>query len=352
MPPLIPFGVGDERHFELAMDLKSQPTPFESMGVVDDDLLFAADQYRQLGSSLRTTRQHTTRWIHELARCTWPITEWLRQFQPPGPARVTRGRHIALIGLLMMFIGWPDPTFMECLIFGFPAVGFAPHVPVYKAQPAGYITSAEVVQGAWHDAERLIRTLQSCEHDEAIVRAGSDDEALGFCGPAMSWSQLCRQVRRFRLIRRFCIQQPSGKLRVIDDAADGGQSELSHDSNKLDLCASIQPGWHVQLLSRAVSTLPNADALLAEGICSGGEDLPNAYRHVPMVPEHSDLAIVAYYDHQSPYGLLFGQHVFRRPYRPGPGQLEGFSPTVHYFAGYRTWLTIPTGEAPDHAKSI
>ena len=34
MPPLIPFGMGDERHFELAIDLKSQPTPFESMGVV------------------------------------------------------------------------------------------------------------------------------------------------------------------------------------------------------------------------------------------------------------------------------------------------------------------------------
>ena len=125
MPPLIPFGVGDERHFELALDLKAQPTPFESMGIVDDDLLFAADQYRQLGVTLRTSRQHMTRWIHELARRTWPITEWLRQFQPTGPAKVTRGHHIALIGLLMMFIGWPDPTFMECLIFGFPAVGFS-----------------------------------------------------------------------------------------------------------------------------------------------------------------------------------------------------------------------------------
>ena len=39
MPPLIPFGVGDERHFELAMDLKTRPTPFESMGIVDDDLI-------------------------------------------------------------------------------------------------------------------------------------------------------------------------------------------------------------------------------------------------------------------------------------------------------------------------
>ena len=302
MPPLIPFGVGEERHFELVMELKAQPTPFESMGIVDDDLLFAADQYRQLGASLRQTRHRMTRWIHELARRTWPITEWLRQFQPQGPARATKGRHIALIGLLMMFIGWPDPTFMECLIFGFPSVGFSPHVPVYKAQPASYITSSEVVHGAWQDADRLIRTLQPRDHDEAIAKAGSDDEALGFCGPALSWSQLCQQVRHFRLIRRFCIQQPSGKLRVIDDAADGGQSELSHDSNKLDLCTSIQPGLRVQLLWRAVNPLPNAGTLLADG-----------YRHVSMVPEHSDLAVVAYYDHHvgAPrfrryYGSLFG----------------------------------------------
>ena len=113
-------------------------------------------------------------------------------FSHLGPAKVTRGRHIALIGLLMMFIGWPDPTFMECLIFGFPAVGFSPHVPVYKAQPASYITSSEVMHGAWQEACRTphphLAVVQLCEHDEAIVRAGSDDEALGFCGPAMSWS--------------------------------------------------------------------------------------------------------------------------------------------------------------------
>lgn len=66
---------------------------------------------------------------------------------------------------------------------------------------------------------------------------------------ALSWAQLCEQVSSFRLIRRVCVQQPSGKLRVIDDPADGGQSEVSHDSNMLDLCTSIQPGLHVQLAS-------------------------------------------------------------------------------------------------------
>ena len=93
--------------------------------------------------------------------------------------------------------------------------------------------------------------------------------------------QLCQEFPKFRLIRRFCIKQPSGKLRVIDDAADGGQSALSSDANKLDLCASIiQPGLHVQLLWQAASSSTRREELLQAGIWSGGEDLPNAYRHV------------------------------------------------------------------------
>ena len=42
LPPMIPFGVGEDRHFELALELQQRPTPFESMALVDDDLIFAA----------------------------------------------------------------------------------------------------------------------------------------------------------------------------------------------------------------------------------------------------------------------------------------------------------------------
>ena len=41
LPP-IPFGEGEDRHFELALELQQRPTPFKAMGVVDDDLIFAA----------------------------------------------------------------------------------------------------------------------------------------------------------------------------------------------------------------------------------------------------------------------------------------------------------------------
>ena len=54
-------------------------------------------------------------------------------------------------------------------------------------------------------------------------------------------------------------------------------------------------------------------ALTEDRFRAGGEDLPNAYRLVPMKPDESWGAIVAYYDPhaQAPcfrpcYGLLFG----------------------------------------------
>ena len=175
------------------------------------------------------------------------------------------------------------------------------------------MTADSIYQDAPQEADRIIRSLRRGEHDAAIVQAGEDDQAKGFCDPPLTWAQLCQELPRFRLIRRFCVQQPSGKLRVIDDAADGGQSALSSDANKLDLCTSIQPGLHVQLLWQAASSSSHQSELLQAGIWSGGEDLPNAYRHVPMKPEQSNMAIVAYYDHhvEAPrfrryYGSLFG----------------------------------------------
>ena len=281
LPPMIPFGVGEDRHFELALELQQRPTSFEAMGVVDDDLIFAAAGYTAQGVKLRDARRRAGRWLQELSRRMWPVTHHLQSYQAPGIRSTTHGRHIALIGLLMLFIGWPDTTFIASLIYGFSAVGFSPHVPIYKAQPA---------------------------HPSGGRRPGER-----FLWSPLTWAQLCQEFPKFRLIRRFCIRQPSGKLRVIDDAADGGQSALSSDANKLGLCASIQPGLHVQLLWQAASSSTHKEGLLQAGIWSGGEDLPNAYRRVPMRPDHSNVAIVAYYDHHvgAPrfrryYGSLFG----------------------------------------------
>ena len=211
-PPLVPFGLGPDGHFQFASMVQSVGTPFEIEPIVDDDLAFASFTSAASGLDIRKIRTH---WI--------PLDDL-----------------------------WT--TAME-------------------------------------DAKRICDRLRPGEFDDAIMEAGAKDENLGFCGPRMSWEELCAFDRPFRLIRRFCIQQPGGKLRVIDDAADGGQSALSSDGNKLDLCTAIQPGLHVRLLWRDfIARDPRW--FDDDGFESGGEDLPHAYRHVPMIPSESWACIV------------------------------------------------------------
>ena len=97
------------------------------MGVVDDDLIFAAAGYSAQGVKLCEVR-----WLQELSRRTWPSTHHLQAYQPPGIRSATQGRRIALIGLIMLLIGWPDTTFVVGLLYGFSAVGFSPHVPTTR----------------------------------------------------------------------------------------------------------------------------------------------------------------------------------------------------------------------------
>ena len=58
--------------------------------------------------------------------------------------------------------------------------------------------------------------------------------------------------KQYALIPRFAIVQASNKQRIIDDAAAGGQSRTSRDSNKLHLCAATQPAVHLSILQGAI----------------------------------------------------------------------------------------------------
>ena len=311
-PPLIPFGLGADGHFHAASAFQSLGTPFEQDPLVDDDLLFAASQSAAWYGRLRAERERVLRVLKELSYRWQPVTEYIRSFQPWEVAKATAGRHLAMIGLLSILVDWPDSTFLHNLLTGFPSVGFSPHVASYTSQPATWIPLDELWDSSLVDAARILRHLRPGPLDPEIVKAGDKDESLGFCSEPFSWEHLLNLDRPFRLIRRFCIQQ-GDKCRVIDDANDGGQSALSSDANKLDLCTAIQPGIHVRLLATALWEQYAPWDARFDPFETGGEDLPNAYRHVPMVPEDSWASIVTYWDpsRAAPcfrryFGLLFG----------------------------------------------
>ena len=118
-PPLIPFGLGANGHFEAALECQQHCTPFEQTPVVDSDLWAAAYMSSRNPDDVRKSRQRACGWIAELARRWMPVTSFLRQHQPAEVKAVTASRHIALIGLLLLLIQWPDHDLMHDLIFGF-----------------------------------------------------------------------------------------------------------------------------------------------------------------------------------------------------------------------------------------
>ena len=150
--------------------------------------------------------------------------------------------------------------------------------------------------------------------DDFITEASEADYSKGWSTPPMTWGEL-RQVthgRQLRLIRRFAITQASGKMRVIDDAADGWQSDTSEDANKLRLCSALQPAHHLAILRQELTKqgkhLPGN-----EDIHTGTEDWPDAYRVTPMDPDDAEACVVTYWhaQRQEPVfqiyqGMLFG----------------------------------------------
>ena len=134
----------------------------------------------------------------------------------------------------------------------------------------------EKVQG--HNA-RILGGMGPSPHDGVITEAGQRDAEQGFARCPMRLEELEKFMGRapYRLIRRFVIRQGGDparegaqvKFRVIDDAADGGQSDLSHDENQLRFCSAIQPAHHLAQVVRALACLgapwPERETVVSAG---------------------------------------------------------------------------------------
>ena len=71
------------------------------------------------------------------------------------------------------------------------------------------MTSDSIYEDAQRGAGRIVQSLRPSEHDEAIVQAGEEDQAKGFCGPSLN----------------------SANFVLLTMLADGGQSALTQAFN-------------------------------------------------------------------------------------------------------------------------
>ena len=315
LPPLLPFGLSVDEHFEQSLHLGTQPLPTELHPVLDADLLFAAEMNAKHRGALRPMRQHAVGALKELKRRWGSVGARLRAHQPPLLRQATKQRDLGFTALLIILASWGDVTYAHGLVKGLPAVGFAPPYGVFPIQDAAPVSFEEVL-GNWqkHNAE-TIRRLKPGRLDQVLLEQSLADAAQGFCSEPLSQAGVQRLLRGqpFRVIPRCVITQGSGKHRIIDNAADGGQSATSADSNKLVLCSPLRPAQHLRATISYMSEAELAVARAEDTWQTGGEDWPNAYRHSPMSSEESRACVVCFWhdEWQQPAfqvyaGLLFG----------------------------------------------
>ena len=87
--------------------------------------------------------------------------------------------------------------------------------------------------------------------DGIILTKSMQDVEKGFASDPVPLTELesSLEASKCRFIRRFVITQATGKSRIIDDAADGGQSDVSTDENALCCCSAIQPTHRIEVVS-------------------------------------------------------------------------------------------------------
>ena len=314
LPPLADEGGGARQHLLSAMRLSREFVyPGTESIDAEPDLRFAADLTIRHLQHLREFRQECRGALRELVRRLMPLSRHLRRFQAGGVASVAGGIHIALIAALVYIMRWPDRRLPWRFIYGFSILGKMERTGVFRpTEAAPFETRQNLLAG---HKERLHHwKLQSPDRDaDFLWECCLKDAKSGFGAQPVPETEMDTRwgVHGWCSNPRFCVTQPSGKRRPIDDGKRAKVNAASSFEETLVLCTAFQPCICARLVVEQ-ARVRGVD-LAGQMLESGGEDLPDAYRHVPVAPEDYCCNIAATTEpvtklwmFQEMWGLLFG----------------------------------------------
>jgi hypothetical protein len=152
-------------------------------------------------------RDTNLRVFQELGDHPLLVSIFLRAQQHPEPHCVNPVVHLDLIPVLVVLFVRPDTHFPSQLFSGFPAVGWIPPCGLWDSRSSKIIHLSD----GNDDAHQLMLDMKPSPDDGAAVEAGIKDFESGFCSKDLTWNELMLFGRTFWLIRRFVINQASGK---------------------------------------------------------------------------------------------------------------------------------------------
>ena len=290
-------GLGKEAHLESSGRL---PTPFAPQVWPEPDIGFVVEALFVWQVFLARWTQRLRHVFGTVATATAPLERALDQFRNVSSKKVASAKKPGLLAVITALLRWPDRTQPVSLVTGYHIIGALEASGVFRSvTPGPSVELADWLGEAAIGAVDEIVSQRPPRFAEDIYSVTCAEQQRNFCGPFVTRDSLDRQFGRgqWRPLERFLIEQSDGKKRVIDNARRTGHNahtELAETIWTVSVdCIASFASMVVQRFK--LDQLPHGDHFDWLSLRIGTDDLPDAYRGLPVADQHLPFSIVAIY---------------------------------------------------------
>ncbi len=291
LDPAVGFGMGKHEHFEAACSASEQfLDPYSLEAKAAPDLRFAAEKVVENSEAPRKIREQLRGLVKELSQRTKPLSARLRDWQPWHVRRVAGKLQLGFVVIVCLLILWGDGKMPGRFVSGFQGGDrleeSRPWKVIDEPEP---IPETEVFAKFPANKEELMR--RPIEDEAEFLWESCEKEVAKQVGlRAVPESALKQKygAGQYSAIPCFVHVQACGKKRRIDNARKSRDNEATQYTEKFRLANAYAPALSARLLFRAgrKAGLSEAQVWALMDLESGGEDLPDAFRSIPVEQQY------------------------------------------------------------------
>ena len=311
---LLPPGLGPEAHITAALALTS---PFAPQPWPEPDVEFVIETvwlWQQWLPLLAKKQREILKTVHRALR---PVDQALQRFRSTAATKVAAQKNPAFVACLTALLRWPDVQQPLHLLQGYPIVGSVQPCGVFRkiSQEAKVNPNSWLGSSAQADLDKLL-TSRPPPFARDILDVTEAEMAKGFCGPLRSKCDLDQEFGKGnrRFLERFLVVQPDGKKRVIDNGRKSGHNVHTQMHETI---STVTVDFIATVARMLLERMPFTDQDLSDqhpwcALRLGTDDLPDAYRGLPVCDNHLRYSNIAVFVPQvgwrftTMYGLAYG----------------------------------------------
>ena len=292
---LLPPGLGKEGHMEASSSL---PSPFCHVAWPELDVAFVIYALSIWRSALPAKTSKLRHILRTISRALAPLVEALASHRVERARRVALQKKPAFAACVTALLRWPDVAQPQQFLLGYPIIGDLAHSGVFRFVNPKEAKDVDEWLREGPDAIARIMASKPPLHFEDIFATTVEEQEKGFCSPFLTKAQVDALFGhgQWRPLERFLIKQADGKKRVIDNARKTLHNSCTslHETistTNIDFVANVAADV-LRALHLKSSPLDDPDLGWLD-LRVGTDDLPDAYRALPVAPPHQAASIIA-----------------------------------------------------------